>query len=147
MVIVLLRHKIEARNFSVPPERDLTILLRDMAPRLAPEHYVFCTFPDHRLPTGVDALCLFREAEGLTAIVNKADAEALQLPFTFESRLITLDVHSDLAAVGFLSAICAALAQARISCNAVSAYYHDHLFVPVADAERAVHVLQAMAES
>lgn len=130
----------------MPPERDLAILLRDMAPLLAPEHYVYCSFPDHRLPEGVDALCLFREVEGLTAIVNKADAQALRLPFTFESRLITLEVHSDLAAVGFLSAVCAALARARISCNAVSAYYHDHLFVPAADAERAMQVLQAMVQ-
>ncbi len=136
----------EVRTVSVPPERDLSILLRDMAPLLAPEHYVYCSFPDHGLPAGVDALCLFREAEGLTAIVEKASAEALQLPFTFESRLITLEVHSDLAAVGFLSAICGALSKADISCNAVSAYYHDHLFVPVADAERAMQVLQAMAK-
>jgi hypothetical protein len=129
----------------VPPERDLAILLRDMAPLLAPELYVYCSFPDHRLPNRLDALCLFREVEGLTAIVNKADAEAHQLPFTFESRLITLEVNSDLAAVGFLSAICAALARARISCNAVSAYYHDHLLVPAADADRAMLVLRAMA--
>ena len=66
-----------------------------------PEDDVYCSFADHRLPNGVDALCLFREVEGLTAIVKEADAGALQLPFTFESRLITLEVDSDLAAVRF----------------------------------------------
>jgi len=130
----------------VTPERDLPTLLRDMTPLLASKHYVYCSFPNHRLPDGVDALCLFREVEGLTAIVDKAIAEALKLPFAFESRLITLEVHSDLAAVGFLSVVCAALAQSGIACNVVSAYYHDHLFVPAADAEKAMRVLQATAK-
>jgi hypothetical protein len=123
----------------------LVILLRDMTPTLTPLHYVFCAFGDHRLPDGVEALCLFREREALTAIVEKTLAESLQLPWSFESRLITLEIHSDLAAVGFLAAVCTALADAGIACNAVSAYYHDHIFVPVDRAEQAMEVLRSLA--
>ncbi|HVW51493.1 MAG TPA: ACT domain-containing protein [Trinickia sp.] len=125
-------------------QRDLAVLLREMAPRLASPHYVFCSFADHRLPDGLDPICLFREAEGLTAIVEKAVAESRCLPYSFESRLITLEVHSDLAAVGFLSSVSTALAEAGIACNAVSAFYHDHLFVPVQHAARAMAVLHSI---
>ena len=127
------------------PERNLAVLLRDMAPTLTSPRYVFCAFPDHRLPDGVEAICLFREAEGLTAIVEKTLAEALGLSWSFESRLITLEIHSDLAAVGFLATVCTALARAGIPCNAVSAYYHDHIFVPVDRAEQAMEVLRSLA--
>ena len=44
--------------------------------------------------------------------------------------MITLDVHSSLESVGFLAAVSARLAAAGIPCNAVSAFHHDHLFVP-----------------
>lgn len=125
-------------------ERDLAVLLRQMAPTLTSPRYVFCCFSDHRLPDGVDPICLFREAEGLTAIIEKTVAESLRLPYAFESRLITLDIHSDLAAVGFLASVCSALAGAGIACNAVSAYYHDHLFVPAERAAQAMDVLRAM---
>jgi hypothetical protein len=47
--------------------------------------------------------------------------------------------------VGFLAAITASLAEAGISVNAVSAFYHDHLFVPVERAEDAKLLLQRLA--
>ena len=57
-------------------ETALATLLRSMSPHLNDGDYVFCTLPDHRIPTG---------------------------------------------------------------------YYHDHLFVGRADAERAMHVLRQLA--
>jgi hypothetical protein len=49
--------------------------------------------------------------------------------------------------VGFLAAITARLAQAGISLNAVSAYYHDHLFVPWENRERAMQILKELGGS
>lgn len=126
-------------------EHDLAVLLREMDPRLMPAHYVFCSFPSHRLPDGIDPVCTFREAEGLSAIMEKNTAEALHLPYTCESRMITLAVHSDLSAVGFLSSVCTALAESGIPCNAISAYHHDHLFIPSERAAKAMDVLHALA--
>jgi hypothetical protein len=40
-----------------------------------------------------------------------------------------------------MAAIATALADAGISCNAVSGYYHDHIFVPNARAHDAMDVL------
>lgn len=55
--------------------------------------------------------------------------------------MITLNVHSALDAIGFLAAVASLLATAEISVNAVSAYYHDHLFVPLERADDAMRLL------
>jgi hypothetical protein len=39
------------------------------------------------------------------------------------------------------------LTRAGISCNVVAAYYHDHIFVPCKDAERALEVLQSLTRT
>lgn len=133
-------------GYSMGGKRDLTTLLSDMTPDIARPTYVYCTFPDRRLPVGVEAICQFSESEGLTAIIDKSDAERLNIAYEFAARMITLTVHSDLAAVGFLSVVFATLANAGIACNAVSAYHHDHLFVPDERSDEAMSLLQSLSE-
>ncbi len=67
-------------------------------------------------------------------------------PYQYVAAWITLNVHSSLEAVGLTAAFAKALGDAGISCNVVAAYYHDHIFVDVKDAEKAMDVLQRMAE-
>ena len=127
-------------------ERDLGALLRHMKPELRPGIFVFCTIPpDERIPAAVNPLLTFREQEGTTLVIAREEAEAAGLRHAFSSRLITLTVHSALDAVGFLAAITAHLADAGISVNAVSAFHHDHLFVPVDRADEAMTLLQGMS--
>ena len=126
-------------------EHDLTRLRRTMAPRLDERTFVYCCAPDFAVLPGLTALGTFREDEGLTVIVDKRDAQRCGLAYTFESRLITLTVHSALDAVGFLALVSSRLAAAGIACNAIAGYHHDHLLVPVARAEEAMTVLHALA--
>ena len=86
-------------------------------------------------------ICTFREAEGLTVIVEKSQAQCSGAAFVFEARLITLTVHSSLDAVGFLAVLAGRLAQANIPCNVVAGYHHDHLFVPTAKAAECLALL------
>ena len=122
----------------MPGETDLRALLRSMEPVADDCDYVFCTAPS--LPE-IEALCTFRETEGVTLICRRAEAERAGLPFTFPCRRITLTVHSSLEAVGLLAVVSTALARSGISANVVSAYYHDHLFVKAEDVSRALKVL------
>ncbi|CCE03855.1 ACT domain-containing protein [Bradyrhizobium sp. STM 3809] len=129
-------------------ERDLDTLLRAMSPELQDGVFVFCTLdPGDRMAAMLSPLMRFREREGDTLILRRDDAERAGLAYRFASRLITLSVHSALDAVGFLAAVTTALAAAGISVNAVSAFHHDHLFVPDAQAGQAMRVLQEMSRS
>jgi len=124
------------------PERDLTRLLADIKPVLDPEIFVFSTVPSGAaLPASLNPVQIFREREGTTLILPLAEAEAAALIHQFPCRMITLEVHSALDAIGFLAAVATLLAKAGISVNAVSAYYHDHLFVPCDKAEQAMRLL------
>jgi uncharacterized protein len=126
-------------------ERDLAALLRDMKPEMRRGIFVFCTIAEHeKLPAGIKPLLIFREAEGTTLVIPRDEAERIGLSHQFPSRLITLTVHSSLEAVGLLAAITARFASAGISVNAVSAFYHDHLFVPEHRADEALALLENM---
>jgi hypothetical protein len=126
-------------------ELDLQALLTGMKPEMQPGIFVFCTILEEtEIPAATRPLLTFREREGTTLIVRQEEAESLGLGYQFASRLITLTVHSSLEAVGFLAAITARLAEAGISVNAVSAFYHDHLFVPHDRADEALARLQEM---
>ena len=109
--------------------------------------YVYCLFTDFALPDGLLAFCTVREEEGLTAIVERDHAEHRGLPYTYTARLITLTVHSSLDAVGFIATISRKLADADIPCNVIAGYYHDHLLVPVGQADNAMRLLREIAAS
>lgn len=128
-------------------ECDFHRLQEHMAPQLQPETFVYCSFPDFQLPAGISPICTFRESEGLTAIVERSQADRAEVPHVFEARLITLTVHSSLEAIGFLATVATSLAKASIPCNAVAAYHHDHLFVPAALAEDALSLLASLSSN
>jgi len=130
----------------VTGECDLAALLRHMKPELRTGIFVFCTIPPNEsIPATINPLLTFREQEGTTLVIPREEAEAAGLGYAFASRLITLTVHSALDAVGFLAAVTSALAEAGISVNAVSAFHHDHLFVPVDRVDEAMAVLQELS--
>jgi hypothetical protein len=126
-------------------ETDLLTLLRTMQPVLHEGAYVFCFLPEPVSLPPAELIGLFREEEGTTVIVRREVADRRQLPYSFVAAWLTLQVHSALAAVGLTAAVAQALTAQGISCNVVAAYYHDHLFVPQADAARALAALQELA--
>jgi hypothetical protein len=87
----------------------------------------------------------FCEEEGTTLVLDRAAAEAAGCGGAFPARMVTLRIHSSLEAVGFLARITARLAGAGISVNPVSAFFHDHLFVPEDRAEETVALLRGLS--
>ena len=127
------------------PERDLGTLLISMKPALDPREWVFCSVDHSFLTSAHRPLFVFHESEGTTIVIERGAAESLGLDYAFASRRITLRVHSDLEAVGFIAAVTSELAKHMIATNVVSAFYHDHIFVPVERAEEALHVLESLS--
>jgi hypothetical protein len=127
-------------------ETDLKTLLASMTPELLDGTYVFVTLaPGVPQPEGLEPMMMFREREGTTLIVTENAASAMGLTASFRCRMITLNIHSSLEAVGFLAAIATRLAAAGMGVNPVSAFYHDHLFVPAERAEEAMVLLLGLA--
>ena len=123
------------------PVTDLAELLQTMQPTLNEGVYVFASVSPNTDTRSLEPLATFREAEGLTLIVEEERARKAGLPVLFRAAWITLTVHSDLQAVGLTAAVATALAQAHISCNVVAAAFHDHLFVPVESGGEALPAL------
>ena len=127
-------------------ETDLRKLLQGMKPRLNEGEFVFCTIQSLEQAKRLDPLCIFQEEEAVTIILPKEQADDATLPYSNTFAWITLTVHSSLEAVGLTAAVSKALTEANISCNLVAAYYHDHIFVPVKDAKRAVELLENLSK-
>ena len=137
-------------------EEDLATLLKSMSPSLEDEVYVFGHIPaDSENATNrpyttdlIDrnlAQMVFWEKEGWTLIVPEKDAPAGLNP-VFRCKKITLNVHSSLDAVGFMAKITTRLTELKIGVNPVSAYFHDHLFVPVGKEDAVIEALKKMTE-
>ena len=125
-------------------DKNLQTLLASIHPVLRDGEYVYVLWPRGRpLEAGIEAAV--REAEGLTVVLSRAEADRLGLPYDFVAAWITLQVHSELEAVGLTAAVGRALTDARISCNVLAGFHHDHLLVPVADAARALEVLAELS--
>jgi len=123
-------------------ETNLTKLLASMEPVLLEGRFVFATV--ERVPEGLALVGSFREAEGWTLIVAESDAAGLEA-VTAPMRCISLTIHSAFEAVGLTAAFASELAGHGISANVVAGFYHDHIFVPEADAERALAALQGLS--
>jgi predicted N-acetyltransferase YhbS len=125
-------------------DRNLQTLLAGMRPVQRGGEYVYVLWPHGRpLAGGVEAAV--REAEGLTVVLPRAEADRQGLAYDFVGAWITLEIHSALEAVGLTAAVSKALTDARISCNVLAGFHHDHLLVPVADAPRALEVLAELS--
>ena len=122
--------------------RSAAEMIGSMTPVLMPGTFIFAMLAGDQVPDG--ALATFREAEGLSVILPEDIARAQGLDAGQPMRCITLNVYSALDGVGLTAAVSGALAEAGIACNMVAAFHHDPAFVPEADAERALAILQRL---
>jgi hypothetical protein len=121
-------------------------LLRELTPQLQREAFVFCSLnEDQQRELLPHCLCLFREREGVSAILPQQTAEQNGLEYEGVFRQLSLQVHSCLQSVGLTAAVASELAAAGISANVVAALHHDHIFVPEASAQQALQLLRGLS--
>lgn len=129
------------------PVSNLSVLLATMEPTLNDGVYAYCCVAHSADVSQLPVIATMREAEGLTVVVAEDVALAQGWPVLFRGAWITLNVHSDLQAVGLTAAFARALGDEGISCNVVAGAYHDHIFVPVESATKAMSLLQRLQQS
>jgi hypothetical protein len=130
----------------------LSELLRNMEPRLSDGKFFMASVRKSQTMALASyfeyVLCMYREKEGVTIVfsdeIGDEIAKLTGAPLVGPLALITLDVYSDLMAVGFIHSVTGALAKERISVNVFSAYHHDHLLVPYERKDDAMKVLKEL---
>ncbi|GAA6209626.1 ACT domain-containing protein [Cognatishimia sp. WU-CL00825] len=128
-------------------ETNLDALINSMSAVLVDGVFVFVTLKGREIPKGIVPQMVFQEVEGTTLIMQRSEALALGQPYEFPCRMITLNIHSSLEAVGFMARIATALAKSEMGVNPVSGFFHDHLFVPDGREAEALQVLRSMAQA
>jgi hypothetical protein len=128
---------------------DLGAMLKSLNPELLAGEFVFASLPGASFADAayLSPIGSFQEAEGLSVIVSKATAVRHGIGFALTLRCITLHVHSDLAAVGLTAAIATRLAEEGVSANVIAGFFHDHVFVPAEQADRALEALVSLQGS
>lgn len=124
-------------------ERDLQRLLAGMAPELRGADWGYACAA--QLPAGLAPFAVVAEDEGLTLVAPMAALAAAGLAAQGPLARITLTIHSALEAVGLTAAVAAALTAQGISANVIAGFHHDHIFLPAADADRALAALKALS--
>lgn len=127
-------------------ETNLDELIKSLSAVLVDGLYVFVTLESYQTLAGIEPRMMFKEAEGTTYILLKSEAEKHGLPYEFPCRMITLNIHSSLEAVGFMARIATELAKHDMGVNPVSGFFHDHLFVPDGREHDAMAVLEEMSK-
>jgi hypothetical protein len=129
------------------PISNLSVLISSMEPVLNDGVYVYTSVPHGTDTSQIPAIATMHEVEGITLILAEELALKLGLDVMYRCAWITLNVQSDLNAVGLTAAFAKVLGDAGISCNVVAGAYHDHIFVPIELAGRAEAALRQLQQS
>ncbi|WP_249041068.1 ACT domain-containing protein [Marilutibacter maris] len=138
-------HPLAAPGTDRRGDRDLGRMLATLRADAREGEFVFVTVPGGAPRPAWAALAeaTVAEAEGLSCVLRRADADAHGLDYGFSAAWLSLRAHSALDAVGLTAAVSTALARHGIACNVVAGFHHDHLLVP---ADRLDAARDALAE-
>jgi hypothetical protein len=97
-------------------------------------------------PRGSAPFMLLRDEHEVTLLLDETDWRTMRHAVRDARieggfRLLTLDVELDWSVVGFLAHVTRILAEAGISCGALSAFSRDHLLIKQDDLGHALRVL------
>ncbi|MDT4969782.1 MAG: uncharacterized protein QOJ64_4519 [Acidobacteriota bacterium] len=140
------------------PETDIAELLRGARVEVAPATYFLVGLRHDdwsRLlenpelsPRGTAPFMVLKDAHEVTLLLDEEDWRTIRHAVRDarvepDFRLLTFDVELDWKTVGFLARLTQILADANISCGALSAFSRDHVLIKQDDLGAALRVLGA----
>ena len=126
-------------------EKKEQTIFKKLNPKLNDGEYVFCSINNIDKIESNKIIGSFKEKEGVSIILSKKEAINLKLSYSFIAAWITLRVYSSLEDVGLTANFSNALNNNGISCNVISGYYHDHVFVNINDKDKAMNILKNLS--
>ena len=126
-------------------EKKEQTILKKLNPKLNNGEYVFCSVNNIEKIESNKIIGSFKEKEGVSIILSKKEAINLRLSYSFIAAWITLRIYSSLEYVGLTATFSNALSNNGISCNVISGYYHDHIFVNINDKDKAMNILKNLS--
>jgi uncharacterized protein len=99
-------------------------------------------------PRGSAPFMLLRDEHEVTLLLDETDWRTMRYAvrdarLEADFRLLTFDIELDWQVVGFLARVTTILAEAGISCGALSAFSRDHILIKQDDLGKALRVLGA----
>ncbi|GGZ96982.1 hypothetical protein DC083_04675 [Ignatzschineria ureiclastica] len=121
-------------------------VLQNIDPVLSSETYVYVGLADHSLlkVLGFDPLAFYKEAEGITLILRKEEADNNFLKYEGEYCKITLNVPFKPISTGLTAIISSALAKAGIGIKPVHTIYNSYVLINKPDAHIALEIITAL---
>ena len=121
-------------------------LLQRLSPILNPQPLALCELDEEQLRELLgDCLCVFREREGICALLPLATAQEKGLEISGGYRQITLHFSQCLPVPGLAASVVQELAEAGLHANVVSARCHEHILVREEDMQPAMQVLNGIS--
>ena len=130
---------------SMASDQSCQELLANLNPTLCPDPWVFTRVAEGEPHLSEDhsVFALIREEEGLTAIRRAGPSDDLETLPLFAR--ITLQVYSDLEAVGLTAAVSGVLAEQNLCANIVCRLNHEKKFVPYRRGDEALQCLKRIS--
>lgn len=121
-------------------------LLQRLSPILNRQALVQCVLDEGQLRELLDeCLCVFREREGICALLPEETARKHGLETGGGFRQITLQFSQCLMVPGLAATVVKELAEAGLHASVVSARCHEHILVREEDTQTAMQVLHGIS--
>lgn len=127
-------------------ESSLQKILQQLNPALTSKTYVFVALTNQSLlkVLGYDPVAFYKEAEGITLILRKEEADNNMLHYDKELCRIVFNAPHHFECTGFNAIISSALAKAGIGTTPIKTIYKRSILVDKEDAHTALEILQAL---
>ncbi len=126
-------------------ETDLDAMLATLEVVRRPGTFVYVELADPAgITVGDGVEAVLNDGDSFTVVASTDAAERHGWDAEFPAAWLTLTVHSSLEAVGLTAAFAASLGEAAIPCNVIAGFRHDHILVPVDQADTAIAQLATL---